>query len=229
MSGLAPVLLSGPISVVMANYDFTGFSLASSDADPLSAASNLGSSGLGTLGYANSGNLAPALRLAASDMPNSFSAVSYLRFTITPSPGYVLSLDRFSLDATRIATFTGSYTANFEVRSSVDSFTAAVLSGTIASTSPGFTTYSTSLGPSFVNLASIEFRIYLWDSNNGSRNGIWLDNVRVTGSSVIIPEPPTWLAATTLGAVAWALGVWRRRAHATLHLNGTGSDLPQRA
>ncbi len=223
---LAPVTLSGPTPVPVANYPFTGYSLASTDTDPLSTAANLSSTGLPVFGYAIIGNPLPSLWVAASTIPNSLSTSSYLSFSITPNPGYALSLGSFSLDAARVRT--GSYTGFFEVRSSVDGFTAAVLSGTITSTSPTFASYSTTLGPSFVNLGSVEFRIYFWDSNDGFRNLVLVDNILVMGSSVVIPEPPSWLAAAALGGVALALGVWRRRVPSTPRTTGAGTP-PQRA
>lgn len=206
MAGLTPILLSGPPPIALADYPFTANSLASTDTDPFSTASSLSLAGLSPHGFDTSGNPGPSLRIGANPIPNSFSPSSYLSFTITPNPGHALDLTSLSLDAA-IVNPAGSYTGSFEVRSSVDGFTAAVLSGTITSRSPTFTSFSATLGPSYVNLASVEFRIYLWDSNNGRRNFVLVDNIHVMGSSVVIPEPPSWLGAAALGGVALALGV----------------------
>jgi hypothetical protein len=186
--------------VAVATYPFTGNSLASFDADPLSTASSLSGTGLGTLGFNGIyGVPAPSLFLAANPIPNSFSLSSYLSFTITPDPGYVLNLDSFSLETAKVDTFTGSYTGFYQVRSSVDGFTSAVLSGTISSVAPTFSAASTTLGPSFLNLASVEFRIYIWDNNNGAKNGVMLDNITVVGGVAVIPEPSGLAAAAVLG------------------------------
>ena len=142
---------------------------------------------------------APSLFLRAASIPNSFSLTSYLSFTISPNPGYVLNLDNFSLATAKVDSFTGSYTGFYQVRSSVDGFTSAVLSGTISSVVPTFSTASTTLGPSFQNLASVEFRIYIWDSNNGAKNGVLVDNITVVGSVSLIPEPSSLAAAAALG------------------------------
>ncbi len=224
-SGLTPVTLSGP-PVAVAHYPFTGNSLASTDTDPFSTASSLSLVGLSPYGFDTGGNPGPSLRIGANPIPNSFSPSSYLSFTITPNPGHALNLNSLSLDAA-IVNPAGSYTGFFEVRSSVDGFTAAVLSGTITSISPTFTSYSTTLGPSFVNLPSTEFRIYLWDSNEGKKRAVLVDNIHVMGNSVVIPEPPSWLAAAALGGVALAMEAWRRHTPADAASPGTGTP-PQR-
>jgi len=195
---VGPIPLSGP-PVNLAYYPFTGNSLASFDTDPLSTASSLSGTGLGTLSFNTTyGVPAPSLSLEAGSIPSSFLASSYLSFTITPNPGYVLNLNSFSFQVSRI--FNGNYTVNYEVRSSVDNFTTAVLSGSNSSaTAPTFDPVSTSLGPSFVNLASVEFRLYLWDSNNGANNRLLLDNITVTGNAVVIPEPSSLAVAVALG------------------------------
>ena len=194
---MGPIPLSGP-PVNLAYYEFWN-SLASSDTDPLSTASSLSGTGLGTLSFNTTyGVPAPSLSLEAASIPGAFTATSYLSFTITPNPGYVLNLNSFSFQVSRI--FNGSYDVFYEVRSSLDGFTAAVLSGSNNSaTAPTFATVSTTLGPSFLNLASVEFRLYLWDSNEGANNRLLLDNITVTGNAVLIPEPSSLAVAVALG------------------------------
>lgn len=210
---MGPIPLGGGPPVNLAYYPFTGSSLASFDTDPDSTASNLSGTGLGTLSFNTTyGVLAPSLSLEAGSVPGQFTTTSYLSFTITPNPGYVLNLNSISFEVSRI--FLGSYTVNYEVRSSVDSFTTAVLSGSNSSaTAPTFAGVSASLGPSFVNLASVEFRLYLWDSNNSANNRLLLDNLTVTGNAVLIPEPsgPAMAAALGLSGLVAARFLRRKR------------------
>lgn len=191
-------ILAAPTPVWVAHYPFTGNSPASFDPDPLSTASNLSNTGLGPLSYSASGVPAPALQLSAQDVPNSFSLSQYLSFTVTPNPGYVLNLDEFSFDIARVFS-TGVYTVNYEVRSSVDGFAAAVLSGTVTTGSGVWGNVMTTLGPSFMNLSSVEFRLYFTDGNDSKRNSILLDNITVVGTTVLIPEPDAAVAAVGLG------------------------------
>ena len=197
----------------LAYYPFTGSSLVSFDTDPDSTASSLSGTGLGTLRFNTTyGVPAPSLWLKAGSVPGSFTATSYLSFTLTPKSGYVLNLNSISFEVSRISR--GSYTVNYEVRSSVDSFTTAVLSGSNSSaTAPTFATVSASLGPSFVNLASVEFRLYLWDSNDKEKNRLLLDNLTVTGNAVLIPEPsgPAMAAALGLSGLVAARFLRRKR------------------
>lgn len=193
----------------VAHYPFTGSSPASFDPDPLSVASNLSSTGLGLMTYSTSGSPPPALQVSANDTPSSFNSSRYLSFTVTANPGYALNLDEFRFDVARVYT-TGGFTVNYEVRSSVDGFTAAFLSGTVTTASGVWGNVYTTLGPAFVNLGSVEFRLYLWDSNNSVNNYILLDNITVVGTTVVIPEPPTLAAALLLGGLG-LLRVVRRR------------------
>ncbi len=217
-------ILAAPIPVWVAHYPFTGNSPASFDPDPLSTASNLSSVGLGPLAYATIGVPAPALRLSAQNVPNSFSLSSYLSFTVTPNPGHVLNLNEFSFDIARVFS-TGVYTVNYEVRSSVDGFAAAVLSGTVTTGSGVWGNVMTTLGPSFMNLSGVEFRVYFTDSNDSKLNSILLDNITVVGTTVLIPEPETAVAAVGLGLLGML--PWLRK-HTSRRCNTSWPRVPSR-
>lgn len=201
-------ILAAPTPVWLAYYPFTGNSPASFDPDPLSTASSLVNIGLGYLKYnASIGNPAPALQLDAKDVPASFMLGAYLTFTITPNPGHVLNLDEFSFDI-RAVGMSSPYTAYYQVRTSVDGFASAVVWGSVTSASGSFTTITTSLGPSFKNLGSIEFRMLFSDSNQGAVNYILVDNITVVGSTVLVPEPEESVVVAGLALVG--LAAWRK-------------------
>lgn len=194
----SPPILAGSTPVWLAYYPFTGNSPASVDSDPLSAASSLANIGLGYLKYNPSiGNPAPALQLDASDVPGSFMLGSYLVFTITANPGYVLNLDEFRFDIRAMST-ASPYTVNYQLRTSLDGFAAAVLTGSVTSALGSFTTVTVPLGPVFTNLGNIEFRLLFSDSNQGARNYILVDNITVIGSTVLVPEPKMAIEAVGL-------------------------------
>lgn len=199
----SPPILAAPTPVWLAHYPFTGFSAASVDPDPSSTASSLVNIGLGYLKYEYSGNPWPAVRLDASDVPGYFMLGSYLAFTLTANPGYVLNLDEFRFDV-RALGMSFPYTAHYQLRTSLDGFVSAVVWGSVTSASGSFTTVTTPLGPSFTNLGSIEFRLLFSDSNNGAKNYILVDNITVVGATVLVPEPEKSVAFAGLVLVGLA-------------------------
>lgn len=195
-------ILAAPTPVWLAYYPFTGNSPASFDPDPLSTASSLVNIGLGYLQYHYIGNPAPAVRLPAQDVPHSIYLGRYLGFTITANPGYALNLSEFRFDI-RAVSFTSPYTAYYQLYTSVDGFTTAVLFGSVISMS-SFTTVVGTLGPAFTNLGSITFHLCLADSNNSVSNYILVDNITVVGSTVLVPEPEKSVAFAGLALVGLA-------------------------
>lgn len=105
----------------------------------------------------------------------SFDANKYFTFTLTPNPGKEIDFVNLIYTAQISTALTG-----YEIRSSVDGFTATIGSPTAAS-SPGANNVIDLSAPQFQNLAnSIEFRIYAWGAasststfsiNNFSFNG----------------------------------------------------------
>jgi len=148
--------------------------------------------------------LATAVSDTANSEPNSVGAGDYYTFTLTPVLGFKISLSTLTF---QIAA-TNGVTANFFVRSSLDSFATTIgspqsVTGTNTTT---FSPKSISLSASqFQNITSaITFRIYIRDNDNGNPNRDWLDSVNLNGDFAVVPEPSTYammgLGAGLLGA-----------------------------
>jgi hypothetical protein len=201
-----PVTLEPPPDTQLARYPFPGNSANSTDTAPLSTASALAGTGLGTLAYGTSGNPPPALRLAAGVVPAAIDGTMYLSFTVTASPGHRLNLNSLTFDLARV--FTGNYSVRYALRTSVDGFLADVLSGTVTTGDGIFGAVTADLSdPAYDGRGSVTFRLYFWDSNNGSNNAILLDNLTLVGA-VTVPEPAEYAGLAALSLLGW-LTYWR--------------------
>lgn len=196
-----PVALGPPPDTWLAYYPFTGNSANSTDTEPLSTASALTNVGLGAPAYNTPGSPAPSLELAAGDVPGALDATRYLSFTVTAGPGHLLNLTTLSFDLARV--FKGNYSVSYALRTSVDSFSADVLSGTITTGSGVFGSVIADLsGPAYDGRTSVTFRLYFWDSNNGANNSILLDNLTLVGA-VTVPEPAEYTGLAAVGLLGW--------------------------
>jgi hypothetical protein len=109
---------------------------------------------------------------------------NYFAFTVTANSGHHLDLSSLIFDARGAGN--GGPPSGFQLRSSLDGFTANIASGSLSGSwgSSGSLNLS---GSAFQNLSTITFRIYGVDNNN---NGdIQIDNVILDG--VAAPEPAT--------------------------------------
>lgn len=213
---------------VLANYNFTSGSRASTDTDANTVASTFdGGSGFQTAGVDNStidlnhGNPAPAIFIDSTftDGTTQSAAVTandFFTFTISPASGFTFSLSSLSFDYANTSTTTTFPTENFFVRSSADNFSANLAGAVTAAAGSNGTFASTTItlsgNSALQNLSSpIEFRIYVYDGTNTSGRGALLDNVTLNGTTLAaVPEPSTWVSF--LGGAGVLLGVARLRA-----------------
>lgn len=195
-------------AAVLLKYEFTGGSQTGSVVDPgvtggsFAAGPNLvdldnGAAG-GSLDYtAGWARIAPSRVIGASATPGtetqSLDEGEYFTFTIGPNSGGTLNLETLVFSTAYYGTNAPTALASFFVRSSVDDF-AMNLGSTF--TNPLLTSASfvgntvTFTGASFQDLAGpVEFRIYLYDTNNASNRSIAIDDVTVNGTFIPVPEP----------------------------------------
>lgn len=129
----------------------------------------------------------------------SFTSNDYFEFTLAPAPTYTLDLDTINLG------YRGSATTTLTVRSSLDGYTANLI--TPFTPGSGVSTAVT-LDSSFDNLSGpVTFRIYAWNSG-GAGTVVGLTNAVTTNVvGTAVPEPTSALLFG-LGAV---VVLWRRR------------------
>ena len=215
-------------AAVLAGYDFSGASRASTDTDLNTAASTFdGGPGFQTVGVDNStfdlthGNPAPAMAIDSTftdgtTQAQAVAANDFYTFTISPVSGVSFSLTSLSFDYSNYSSTTTFPTENFFVRTSADGFANNLATGvTVASTTTGaFTNENISLtGNSALQNVSgpLELRIYVFDSTSTVGRGALLDNIMLNGTTAMIPEPSTWLL-TAVGLAG--LGMARRLSRA---------------
>lgn len=208
---VALALVSGASAraVVVANYTFPGNSLASSDSDPSSTASDLtigaGLSGKTTFftlfGSTNclgvTSDNTPATEAAA------ISAGDYIAITITPASGVSLSYSSFGFNFAWI-NFSSTITEKLSVRWSVDSF-ATTLASNMASepNGSGLQGGGFALGTLPAQSDPVEFRIYFYDDQDNQFSTVGIANLSVTAA--VVPEP------SSLGLLFLGAGLLRPR------------------
>jgi hypothetical protein len=213
-----PATVDSVSATVLANYDFTTASRASTDTDTNTAASTFdGGPGFQTAGVDNStidalhGSPAPSVAIDSTftdgtSQTQAITANDFYTFTLSPVAGFKFSLTSLSFDYSNYSGTTTFPTENFFVRTSADNF-ANNLAGavTVASTTSGtFANANISLtgNASLQNVTGpLEIRIYIYDSTNTAGRGALLDNITVNGIATMVPEPSTWML-TVIGAIA---------------------------
>lgn len=215
-------------AAVLLKYEFAGGSQTGSIVDPgvtagsFGAGPNLvdldnGASG-GTLDYtAGWARIAPSRVIGASATPgnetDSVTEGEYFTFTIGPNSGGTLNLETLVFSTAYYGTNAPTVLASFFVRSSIDNF--VINLGNTTFTSPLLTSAAfvgntvTFTGASFQGLAGpVEFRIYLYDTNNASNRSIAIDDVTVNGTFIPVPEPAS--CAFVFASIGLALAGRRR-------------------
>lgn len=137
----------------------------------------------------------------------SFNPDDYLEISITPNPGYKISVSSISFDIQSSAT--GPNT--IAVRSSLDNFTSNVSSG--ASSTNNFGSRATGLGAGSTNITTtLRIRIYGYGGTNVNGT-LRFDNITLSGA-VALPVELLYFRAQPQGnvvALSWAT-TWERNA-----------------
>jgi hypothetical protein len=211
-------------AAILAHYDFASSSAHSVDGEPNSVAS-LFADADGTLDFATEGNPGPSAfksfgAIAATLDPASSS---YFYFTIAPVSGYALNLATlvFDFQKDKVIGDGAKPVVTVDLRSDAgdDDFMTSLGTFTINHNSGQFSVdLAADLGGlRFQNLlTTTEFRFYLFDGANGTADrpgGAHLDNVRLSGDSIVVtPEPASLFAWSALAMVfAGARSSQRRR------------------
>ena len=194
---------------IIAQYPFTGSSLASTDSELHSSAGNITlGAGLSTSSGSFSGtagNPSPGFIMYKNDLAGAFDINNndYISFVVTANSGWVLNLNGNSAMTFDFASGQINKGVNWAVRSSVDNYGANIATGSTTATT--FSQGTVNLADSYNNLSTITFRIYGWNPANVD---LLFDNITLNGV-VAVPEPVNIaLAAFGLGAVG--LGIGRR-------------------
>jgi hypothetical protein len=213
-AALAVAFASVSHGAILAQYNFTGGSAASSDTDLDTMAGSFTAPTGGV--FDSTWDNVYAL---SNSTPASFTPSYYFSFTVTPTIDLALNLDTLSFDYAYNRTggsSTGTLAANFVVQTNTDSFAANVATfsrnyGNVTGGSNFASTGNIDLsGAAYQNLTDpFEVRIYVYDNSGGSDKAVRLDNVVLNGTAVaIIPEPS---GAMLFGAAGFLVLLRRRR------------------
>ena len=194
--------LSAARADILAFYNFDDPTLASHDSDPNSAASNLSiaaqESGLGF----KFGNPPPSfdgltLYATAGDARTHNQSIT---FTLSPLPGYALSLSSISFDiAARTQSSADQVSQAFIYTDRDNQNTPIALGFALDTTANGplpsaFSPFSYDLSGNslYQNVTGpITFSVYIFGSNTDGE--AFLDNIKVEGTAAPVPEPSSWI------------------------------------
>ena len=143
---------------------------------------NNSSASSGYTGASGTGNMGNAVKIGAYSSATS----SYFSITVTPTAGFQISLDDFDFGARS----TGTGATTFALYSSADSFTAAVFTGSIATT--GTWALKNNTFTSYTFTTATEFRLYTFGGAGAPADGTVntrVDDVTINFSSTAVPEP----------------------------------------
>ncbi len=218
------VIVAGAFSTgraaILADYDFTGSSLASVDSNAQSVAGAFAKASVFSESGFSDGD-GSFLFVTSQRTPMSeelaISTNAYLSFTVTAEAGSSLNLTSLTFGtAWYTTTAASSGVTNFVIRSSIDNYSAnlAVYSdspGQGNTSTPTFTGREIDLsGSSFQSISGVTFRIYIWDVLTGGTRHAAVDDVILNGTAISsVPEPSS--VALAAGLVIGAFATLRRR------------------
>lgn len=203
-------------AVVVAQYNFTGGSGASSDSDS-SVAGTFAGAGGGTI----SSGTGTAYFLGDTTSSGEATAVSgndYFSFTITPAAGTTLDLTTLTFDLGGNTAGTGAFVVSAFVRTGLDTFATTVGSPSVSATSvpdssgstPMFENRSVDLSSLTSISATTVIRIYIYDTTTQGGAVARIDNVVLSADVIAVPEPSAY--ALVFAAFAGLAALRRRRA-----------------
>ncbi|TBX66370.1 DUF1533 domain-containing protein, partial [Flavobacterium silvisoli] len=183
-------------SVALATYTFTGTACSAAARAASNVVSNVTFGAATVTGQAcNSNGGTTSYSVGGSSWGTAFSSSRYVEFTVTPNAGYLVNGTSLTFDILR----TSAGATNATVRSSVDNYTADLITAfTVGTTSANKSVTLDSA--SFTNKSTtITFRIYGWGGN--SSGDLRLDNITLNGYISRVPAPSITSALTANGTV----------------------------
>lgn len=167
----------------------------------------------GNLGSPSTGGTSPLYTagsggsyFTATSWTGSAPGTNFFEFTLTPNPGYAFTATAISFGFR--STTTGP--TAFAVRSSSDSYTTTIASGSYTNDSNWYSTGALSITLSNMNSATT-IRIY-GSGASGGTGTLRVDDVTVAGSVTAVPEPATYAAIAGVAALIGAMLRRRRTA-----------------
>jgi hypothetical protein len=199
-------------SIVIANYQFTGTSLAPTTSDANVSASNVNFTGSNASQFSLDNILVVNAATGATNATTAVSNNSFFAFTVTPNP--LVSLALTSLDFQTAAGNANFTSDGYVVRSSVDSFGSDLSSGFYTTPFPTFASTSVNLtAPSFQAItAPVTFRVYTFRGGGSIPTATAAyDNLTLNGTATPVPFESD--ALPVVGSAAFMAGGlwWKRR------------------
>ncbi len=199
--------ISSVRAIPLVTYSFTGSSGSevslAPDAQPANASASSMTRGSGLTTSA-------AVDTFSSSSWTTFASIDvndYYAFSLTPDAGSSLTLTQLVLDERR----SGTGIRNWSVRSSLDSYGADIATFAVPDNDLTRTGQAINLSALFANLTSVlDFRIYGYGAEGSA--GTWrIDNVKVEGSTQLLPAvPDTGTTAVLLSIPLLGLFTLRR-------------------
>ncbi|MFN8276440.1 MAG: YDG domain-containing protein [Chitinophagales bacterium] len=172
--------------VTLGTYPFTGTTCTNYAAS--SVVSNLTMANMTVTGITCNTNVATNIFGGNASWGTAFSSTRYLEITLTPDAGYALTVSSIALDVWR----SSAGATNFVLRSSLDSYTSDLGTGSVTTTQ---TTNTITLSSSFQNLTTaVTFRIYGYGGN--STGDFRVDNITPSGNIFSSCSAPSSQAAS---------------------------------
>lgn len=192
---------------LVVNYDFSGLSGTPAAVSAAAEHSNVTASTLTRGSGITAVSANNAFESSGWTTATSVDLNDYYGFTLMPDAGFMMTLTDISFGEKR----DNDGILKFEIRSSLDSFAAAI-AGTVTTIGPGSgaNTWTFGLGSAFQDLTTaVGLRIYGYDADNAG--GTWRlqnfgtnDGLVVNGSVAAVPEPAAFLFG---GMVCSVIGV----------------------
>jgi hypothetical protein len=145
---------------------------------------------------------------AAASATEAVNENSYVELTISAASGYQMNLSSLDLRFGDYGSSVGS--ANYFIRSSVDSYASDISSGLLFDGSPSETPLANIALSGYAGLTDITFRIYAWSADGSAystfigfgndTNTEALTDIGINGTVTAVPEPAT-IGMLGLGAV----------------------------
>ena len=213
MKNLITIILATGLSLASAHaativeFNFTGGSLASSD-----PGTNWTSSTIDITSNSSRFNttaLADSLTWGFSPgLGDAINLGDYAEFSITADLGFTLALTDISFNARTPASPGANPTVY--MRSDADSFATNLVQQDLPKNQSTFILYEYTISDTIVSESTRTFRLYFDSGNAGGTNNIFIDDIQITGTATVVPEPSSFALLAGCFGLTWVM-LRRRR------------------